>query len=707
MIMKLVPSILLIAIISLACQKQSPDISLTNIPDTSTKNVNYTSSHKPLLQDPLIQLPIGSIHAKGWLKTQLNLMTEGYTGHLYEISSFLNENSGWLGGDERGWEEAPYWFRGFYDLSILTENERIDSVAHRWIEAVINSSDDDGYYGSSYNKLVISKSGNDSVVDLWPHMVMNDALISHYEATNDKRIIPMLTNFFKFCHNLPDNLFLPKISWDYYENYREHFGDWKPRIQIKRAGDFVPQIYWLFNHTGEEWLLDLALRVYQKTQPPLNQWLDNHVVHFMQRFRYPAQMFPLTGDDFYLNQTSFFYNQMMQTWGNMPRGAFAADERIRNGKIDPRQAFESCGIVEGNKSFYILGNITGNIEYADKIEDMTFNWLPASHTPDLKALRYLTAANMVYSVPKMDFNNQGQHPVFAASMHRCCQHNTAMGWPWFTKNMWKASSDNGLVAWLYGPNEVQANVGKKGANIKIISSTSYPFSDQIEFQINLQEPVKFPLYLRLPNWAKNVELKINNEHHSIENENGRYVKIERDWKDNDQVMIEFNPEITLTEWPRTKSVSVNRGPLSYSVHINENWVKTETDQFGWDKWEILPETDWNYGLVIDNLDTDKDIRIEMKEEIPEQPWDEKRVPITLKVPVRKIATWKASVKNTVDPLREGPVRSDENTEWIEMIPMGAAHLRLTCLPSVSDKKNARYWEDIPDPNVFMLERLTY
>jgi hypothetical protein len=630
-------------------------------------------------------------------------MTEGYTGRLYEISSFLTENSGWLGGAERGWEEAPYWFRGFYDLSVLTENKRIDSIAHQWIEAVINSSDKDGYYGSGYNKLVVSQSGKDSVVDLWPHMVMNDALISHYEASKDERIITLMSNFFRFCHHLPDDLFLPRMSWDHYENYREHFGDWKPRIQFKRAGDFVPQIYWLYNRTGEAWLLDLALEIYQKTQPPLNQWLDDHVVHFMQRFRYPAQMFPLTGDGYYLNQTRFYYHQMMQSWGHMPRGAFAADERIRNGKIDPRQAFESCAIVEGNKSFYILGDVTGNIEYADQVEDLTFNWLPASHSPDLKALRYLTAANMVCSVPNMDFRNQGQHPVYAASMHRCCQHNTAMGWPGFVKNMWKASPDNGLVAWLYGPNEVEAKVGKEGAPVKITSRTSYPFSDQITFLISVQGDVRFPLYLRLPLWAETAVLSVNNETSSIKHENGRFAKIERSWKDNDQVSIAFSPEITLTEWPRTKSVTINRGPLSYSVHIKENWIRTGTDEFGWDKWEIVPETDWNYGLVVDNLDPDKDIRMEVQEEIPEQPWDERQVPIILKVPAKKIAGWKASIRNTVDPLREGPVRSDEATDWIEMIPMGAAHLRLTCLPSVSAKKNARYWQDIPDPNEFMLE----
>ena len=330
------------------------------------------------------------------------------------------------------------------------------------------------------------------------------------------------------------------------------------------------------------------------------------------------QMFPLTGDDFYLKQTNFFYDQMMQTWGQMPRGAFAADERIRHGKIDPRQGFESCGIVEGNKSFYILGNITGQVEYADKIEDLTFNWLPASHTPDLKALRYLTAANMTQSVPQMDYLNQGEHPVFSASMHRCCQHNTAMGWPWFIKNMWKASSDNGLVAWLYGPNQINAFVGEKGIPIHIVSSTNYPFSDEINLQLNLDERVVFPLYARIPGWADNLILKINGEKLTIKNENGRYIKMEREWKNNDNVSIEFNPEIIFKEWPRTKSISVDRGPFTYSIRIKENWGKKEIDKFGWDEWEILPASDWNYGIPIEEFET-SDIRIKKAKQFLNNP----------------------------------------------------------------------------------------
>jgi DUF1680 family protein len=660
----------------------------------------------------MIRLPLGSVRADGWLAHQLDLMANGQVGHLEELSGFLSVNSGWLGGTERGWEEAAYWFRGFYDLAQLTGDERLRKIATRWIEAVITSQQKDGYYGSSYNRLVEGKNGQ-KIVDVWPHMVMNDALISHCEATGDARIVPMLTRFFAFCRDLPDNLFLPQISWDYYEKYREHFGDWKPRIQLKRAGDLVPQILWLYNRTGDTWLLDLAVRVYHKTQPELNQWLDNHTVHFSQRFRYPAQMYPITGDQRYLRKTKLFYDGFMFAWGQMPRGAHAADERIRMGKIDPRQAIETCSMMELNKSHYILGRITGSTKYADRVEDMTFNHLPASHRPDHRSLRYLTACNMAYSVGGMDFKNRGLNPVFAADLHRCCQHNTAMGWPRFVRNLWQATPDHGLLAWLYSPCTVTAKVGEDGTRVTIAGETTYPFGERAVMTLSAAAPVEFPLYLRIPGWCRVMDVTVAGQRKRITRQAGKLAKINRTWTSGDRVEIRFGMDISTTQWPRNGAVTLDRGPLSYSVRIKERWQKVDSQQSRrkeilekWPRWSLLPDSPWNYGLVIDPRVPGKSISVELADTVARQPWNEPDAPIVLRVPARRIPDWQANPKNhTVDALREGPIRSDEPTETIDMIPMGCTHLRMSVLPLISDRQDARYWKEIPDPGVYMLDRL--
>lgn len=691
-------------IVKTDAEREYTTVEIVERPYIGLKNKHYVSNRDSLQPSPIVGLPLGSVQPQGWLKHQLELMADGQVGHLDEISHFLNPESGWLGGTEEGWEEAAYWFRGFYDLAQLTGNERLGKIAEYWIETIIASQKPDGYYGSSYNHLVKGKDGQ-TIVDIWPHMVMNDALISHFEAKGDKRIIPMMTKFFAFCRDLPEDMFLPQMSWDYYENYAEHFGTWKPRIQIKRAGEFVPQLIWLFNRTGDNWLIDLAIKVYHKTQPAMNEWLDNHTVHFSQRFRYPAQMYPIVGDNRYLESSKLFYDGWTNVWGQMPRGAHAADERIRSGKIDARQGIETCSLVELNKSHYILGHITGDTIYADRVEDISFNHLPASHAPDHKSIRYLTASNMAYSVPKMDFRNQGDHPIYAADLHRCCQHNISMGWPWFIRNLWQATPDNGLIAWLYSPNTVKANVGDPGGTVSIVSETTYPFGDKITMIVNCDKELTFPLYLRVPGWCASVDLKVAGQQKKFLAQGGKLIKVTRNWKSGDRLEIRFLMDITAKTWPRTSAITIDRGPLSYSVRIKEDWQKEKEGPADWPRWSIRPGSPWNFGLAIDPKDPSKDIKFELAEKIADQPWSEGNSPITLKIPAKLIPEWKASIQNTVDSVREGPVKSNEPDQTIEMIPMGCAHLRISVLPVVNDRKDSRYWKDIPNPDQFMLDRL--
>lgn len=458
--------------------------------------------------------------------------------------------------------------------------------------------------------------------------------------------------------------------------------------------------------TGDDWLLEFAIKTHRRTQPEMNQWLDNHTVHFAQPFRYPAQLYPMTGDRRFIEKSKLLYDGFMATWGQMPRGAHAADEHIRMGKIDPGQAIETCTLSELNKSHYIMGRITGETLYADRVEDITFNHLPASHAPDHKSLRYLTACNMPQSVPKMDFHNGGNHPVFAADAHRCCQHNTAMGWPRFTRNLWQATPDNGLAAWIYAPCEVEAKVGE-GAVARIVCETTYPFGDTVTLRFENERPVAFPLYPRVPGWCDALSLDVAGKERSIEGQAGKLLRIAREWKSGDLVQLKFGMEVGATVWPRNGAVTIDRGPLSYSVRIKQKWETMPNSNAKWPRWKVTPLSPWNYGLRIDPRRAAEAIEVvERDTPLAEQPWSEPNAPIVLRVEAERIPEWQTRVRNTVDSVREGPVRSEAPAKVIELIPMGCAHLRIAVLPIISDRPDARRWEEIPNPDEFMLERLT-
>jgi len=672
---------------------------VANVPDPSG-GIDYVVSNKdPLLPSRFAKLPLGSVRPKGWIAHQLELMANGQTGRLQELSRFLAEDNGWFGTEKDGWEEQPYWLRGFYDLGVLTEDTRIRSESLRWIDKVIATQQEDGYFGPPNQKAV---KGNDGriVVDLWPHMVMIDALRSHWEATGDDRIIPLLLKFFRFCKNIPEDMFIPPPNSD--------FGDWRPFIQQVRSGDMLPHIYWLYNITQERWLLDVATRFHRHVSPPMDDCLVGHVVHFTQRFREPATYYLQSHDPQHLEETEYWYRKHQEVWGQQPGGVFAADEYIRPGKTDPKQGFETCAMAEYNKSFFILGQITGESKYADRVEDITFNSFPVSQLPTLKGLHYLTAANQpqLDASTNHDYFNKGRQIDYSPHIYRCCQHNVAMGWPYYAEHLWMAAPRNGLVAWLYGASVVSARVGD-GKYVTIHEETDYPFDTSVVLRISAKDEVLFPLYLRVPKWCQGFCVRVNGQMLDVNATPEQYVVIERAWKNGDIIEITLPVQLSLTVWEKQgNSVTVNRGPLSYSLKIGERWVRersdTGTDE--WPDWEVFPTTPWNYGLVFDPDDLEKSFQIVEKDVVPDQPWTLENAPIEIKAKGKRIPNW-VMIDETVTDLQPSPVKSDEPVEEITLIPMGCARLRMSVLPIIGDGPDAREWVKVSSHEEAMSLRL--
>lgn len=664
---------------------------LKRIPSvTKSLNSNYTFNKSPLCPNSLAKLPLGSIRAKGWLGRQLELMTDGVTGRLNEISKYLRGDNGWFGEMQGGWEEQPYWFRGFHDLAVLTGNERCLAIADKWIDAVIKSQESDGYFGP---KRKVGENG-EKINDFWPQMIMLDAMKSRFECTGDEKISVFFHRFFSFCRDLSDDKFIPVREFI----KTQAVGNivWSSL----RAGDMLPHLFWLYNLTGEKWLLDLARRFYSRIAPAEDEWLDYHVVNFTQRFSYPGLYYQLSKDRRHLELTDYWYTQHMGTWGQQPRGIFGADERIRQGKVDPRQGFETCGMVEFAKSFYLLGRITGDTVYADRTEDIFLNHFPAAQTPDLKGLHYLTASNMVQldmdEAEIHDFRNKGFMLPFSPYKYRCCQHNIAMGWPYYVENLWQATADNGLAAWMYGASDVSAMVGSSGKKILISQDSDYPFRTDASMTIRCSEKVEFPLYLRIPRWCEGFSVSVNQEPLAFSAAPGSWIRLENEWKNGDRIEIKMPVRVTCTSWPRTGAVTVDRGPLSYSLKIREKWEKIEKspsvrhasgdrESFSenWPEWEVFPESPWNYGLVIDKNAPDKSLSVEEKAIVAEQPWTSEDAPVIIKAKGKRLPGWRVE-NGMVQALPESPVESSEPAEDIEMVPLGCARLRMSCLPVVDN-----------------------
>jgi hypothetical protein len=635
-------------------------------------NAWYPGNRAPLVQLPLTKLPAGAVKADGWLNHQLELMRDGYTGHLEEISKWCKiDGNAWAnasGEGEFGWEEVPYWLRGYIDLAYLVHDQAMITEARRWVDGVLSSQDSSGYFGPRRNK---------SWPDIWPNMVMLSALRTDYEATHDGRILPFMLRYAKWLAEVPLEFYLP--------------GDW----QKWRGGDNLDHLYWLYNQTGEGWLLELARTNHDRTADWTGGIPTWHGVNICQGFREPAEYYQQSGDLRYVRATERIYDSVMNTYGQVPGGMFAADENARPGYVGPRQAAETCSMVEFMHSDQMLSAITGDPAWGDRCEDVAFNSLPASMTPDLKGLHYLTAPNMVQLDKRGKgsmFDNDGDMLSYTPWQYRCCQHNSAIGWPYFTENLWMAVGGNGIAAVVYAPSSVELKVGK-GSLLRVTEETDYPFSDEITFRFELPASEDFPFAMRIPGWCRQARVTVNGAPLNVKPVERSWVTVTRKWTSGDKVVLEFPSEVRVNVWTRNRNaLSVYRGALAFSLKIGERW-EPSGGTAEWSGYEVFPTTPWNYGLLIDGDDPARSFElVRPKGALAAQPFTPDHAPLMLKAHGRRIPAWSLEPNGMIQELSPSPIRCDSPIESITLIPMGCARLRVSSFPRASTSPDANAWK---------------
>ncbi|RYX86427.1 transcriptional initiation protein Tat [bacterium] len=635
----------------------------------------YVGNRVPLKGSPFQKLPAGAVKPGGWLKGQLDLDASGIVGRMGEISNYVKfAESGWVNPkSDVGWEEVAYWLRGYGDLGYVLGNASIQANAKKWLNGILRNQKPDGYFGPE--KLRTSIKG---LPDLWPHMLMLDALRSYYEFSGDVRVLPFMTRYFKWQSTVPSATFK------------------SGGFRACRWADNTDSIYWLYNRTGDAFLLDLAKKIHDNSENFTDGVPSLHNVNIAQGIREPGQYWMQSGEARHLNAVEKNYQSIMAQYGQFPGGGFAGDELIRPGFGDPRQGFETCGFVEFMHTHEMMTRISGNPLWADRAEEIAFNSLPAALTPNHKGIHYITSANMVQldlGANTGQFTNRWSMLEFepGANTYRCCPHNYSMAWPYYAEESWLATSDKGVAASLYGASEASVRVGD-GTEVRWSETTAYPFGETVDFKLSTPKAVQFPFYLRIPRWTKNAEIRVNGKKVEVVAKPLAYVVLDRMWNNGDTVSLRLPMQVELRKWSSNmNSVSVSYGPLQLAFNPGEKWAKTGGTP-AWPNEAVTPVGAWNYGLPQNVKASDFVVDVKSATSASaNQPFTLENVPISLKVKARRVPGWGADSRGIVRVLQASPALSNEPLESITLVPSGAARLRITLFPTVSSRQDALDW----------------
>ena len=417
---------------------------------------------------------------------------------------------------------------------------------------------------------------------------------------------------------------------------------------------------------------------------------NGHGVIFYENVRVPALLYPWTGNESYLEATERVLEVNNNRYGQ-PFGLVSAEEYMA-GSGSTRYT-ETCNVACGIWTYNWLLRITGQGINADHIEKIFFNAGPVPISRDFQTLSYFQAPNRIEGLVPAEKSRGGDY-IYTEVGHGplCCVGNGSRIIPNYIMHMWMATSDGGLASTLYGPACVESIVGEN-ATVSIETETNYPFESKIMMTVRPSQKVMFPLYLRIPNWCKNSKIILNGENIITEINKDGFVKIEREWLDGDQIILDFPMQTEIVRGRETNFPILRRNafnwsemyfyrPLSQRRDINEPYAYINYGPllFSLAIPDVTPDiqeadAEWNYALDINPGHLDSEIEV-IHHAMPNHwHWQLDGAPVQLQVPAIQF-DWNPTGSH---PLPKDFVEGGEPST-ITLVPYCCTKFRITMFP---------------------------
>jgi hypothetical protein len=604
----------------------------------STKNAEESVTYYGQFKS----IPANAITPKGWLRQYLVNQRNGLTGHL-ENAGYPFNTIGWaadsIAGNksvEKWWpyEQNAYWVDGMMRCGLLLNDTFLLNKARKSIDYVLAHPDSTGFLGPKFLK-------NNYERDRWVYVVFFRALMADYDATKNPVIL---------------------------EAIKKHYlGDRFPHTGIRESIN-AEIILWAYSQSNDSTLLNFGKEIYNNSNK-LNakemvsdigflkdSATHEHGVTYLEKSKLGAILYMYTGNKDYLKPSIAAFRKL-DKFHMLISGVNVSSEHIQ--VPTTQESHEVCDISDYTWSLSYLLKATGDADYADKIERAAFNAAPGSVTKDFKALQYFSAPNQIIAARNSNLRDGGGTMRYAPNPGtECCPGNVNRMMPNFAINSWMTDGNGGLVAAMYAPSSVKYKAGKNNTEVSIDEVTNYPFSDSIQFTFHPKKTTNFKFYIRIPSWCLYAQVLMNGKPVTNEIKSGAYIALEQEYKEGDKVTVILPSAFKITSGPED-GISIERGPLVYSLKIDEDWKidsldKRSTNAFP--AYELFAKSPWNYALCVDRANLQQKIKV-INKPYSDNPWSIENAPIELRVPARLVNGWKL-VKKTEMKFENWGVKRD-------------------------------------------------
>lgn len=588
------------------------------------------------------------IKPEGWLRRQLEIQAEGLSGHLHEIWPDVRDSK-WIGGDREGWERVPYWLDGFIPLAFLLEDEALIGTAGRYIDAILAAQEEDGW-------ICPCPKAKRKFYDTWAVQLISKTLKVWYDCSGDERIPEALYRILKNYHDLLKSGEIRLFGWAKYRWFETFIA-----------------LNFLWERRREDWMKDLARllrqqgydyrRAVRSWKTPRHLWLrKTHIVNIAMMLKSEAVSHELLGEPY--TDLSETLRETLARYNGTAYEGFTGDEVLSG--LDPTRGTELCSVVEQMFSYEILFAHTGDAKWAERLELLAFNALPATLSEDMWTHQYVQMVNQIACQRTMrmaPFSTNGPeaHLFGLEPNFGCCTANFSQGWPKLALSAFLHRDDAILSAMLL-PSVLQ----DRGVTIRLESG--YPFRNEARFTIDADRA--FPFMIRIPSFAE--RLTVNGTSHP-----GGTVEMPIA-PGHTEIEIRFEAAPFLKRRPNGL-FALQAGSLLFSVPIGYKKQAREYVKRGVERkapycdYSFIPNTEWNYAFAATGFEVSRN-------EISAFPFSQAEPPVTVKAAMRQIDWGLKLPYRTVcrkTPKSTAPVCAAQD---VALIPYGCARLRMTEMP---------------------------
>ncbi len=260
-------------------------------------------------------------------------------------------------------------------------------------------------------------------------------------------------------------------------------------------------------------------------------------------------------------------------------GSAGFSERFTiNGDLPNFEAYsETCASIALLFFAHRMFNISKDGQYTDVIEKALYNTIYGSVGVNGKSFFY---ANPLAEYPeKRDYEFKYQGKKYSCSTRQpwydtsCCPSNIARLLASLGSYIYSAS-DEEIYVNLYISSNFESNINS--TPVLLGQTTSYTSDGKVLFNVKTLDFFDGTIAFRMPYWSSRTSLKINGRPVDLADICSKgYAKINRRWRDNDKIEIEFDMSIRRV---RANSIvmqnagcfAIQRGPLVYCIESVDN-----------------------------------------------------------------------------------------------------------------------------------------